>query len=89
MSETPYDTKCDILGEFWLDNKGNPDYEDFISYNDIGLPLAYAISIGIVKSTDRARGFITETFTMLLSELNIESDTGFETLEDLYILDQE
>jgi hypothetical protein len=57
-------------------------FGDFVEYNDLGLPLAYAISEGIVEKTDLASTFINEAFDILLAALELE-DTGFESLEDL------
>lgn len=82
QNETTYEAKCDILADVWLDYKGDPDFEDFISYNDLGLPLAFAISTGIVTSAPKAELFITETFDMLLAHLGKE-DEGFDSLDDI------
>ena len=79
---TTLEARCDILGELWVGYKGDPEFEDFISYNDLGLPLAYAISTEIVKSTPKAEMFINETFDLLLSGLGKEDD-GFDSLDDL------
>lgn len=79
---TTFEARCDILGELWVGYKGDPEFEDFISYNDLGLPLAYAISTEIVKSTPKAEMFINETFDLLLSGLGKE-DEGFDSLDDL------
>jgi hypothetical protein len=69
----------------WIEYKNDTEFADFIEYNDLGLPLAYAISNGIVESTPIAEGFITETFDLFLEGLELE-DTGFETLSDVLIL---
>lgn len=82
--KTPYTNKCDILGELWLSYKQNEDFEDFFEYNDLGLPLAYAISAGIVKSTPEAEIFVNETFDLLLGAVGRESDEGFESIEDVF-----
>lgn len=79
---TTFDEMCDILGEFWVEYKGDPNFEDFVSYNDLGLPLAYAVTTDIVGATDKAKAFIKETFDMLLDTLGIE-DTGFEGLDSV------
>lgn len=79
---TPFSNKCQILSDLWITYKGDEEFADFIEYSDLGLPLAYAISNDIVKSTDLAENFINETFDLLLAGLGIE-DTGFETLDDL------
>jgi hypothetical protein len=55
---------------------------DFIEYNDMGLPIAYAIAEGIVKSTELAEGFVNETFDLLLLGLEID-DTGFQNLDEM------
>lgn len=81
---TTYEDKCHILGDLWIQYKNDEEFEDFIAYNDLGLPLAYSISSGIVQSTPIAENFIEETFTLLLSAIELE-DEGFESLEDIMI----
>ncbi len=88
MNETTFDNKTQILADLWLNYRNEGDFVDFIEYNDLGLPLAYAISAGIVPATDRAREFIEETFALLLASLDIEEDTGFDNLDDLLQLDE-
>jgi hypothetical protein len=71
-----------MLAELWLNYKEDEEFQDFIEYNDLGLPIAYIIHNDIVKSTDTAEKFVGETFALLLAGLGIE-DTGFETLDEL------
>ncbi len=85
MSMTTQENKAEILGELWLNYKDDINFEDFISYNDVGLPLAYAISMNIVKATELSDKFINETFQLLLDSLEVE-DEGFENLDDIFIL---
>lgn len=80
---TSYESKLSILVELWLNYKDDQNFEDFIAYNDLGLPLAYAISEGIVESTDIAANFVSETFELLLAGLEIVEDIGFENLDDV------
>lgn len=82
QTETSFENKCNILAELWVEYKGQDEFEDFIGYNDIGLPLAYAISVDIVKTSTKAEMFINETFELLLSGLG-KNDTGYEDLEEL------
>lgn len=84
---TTYSNKASILAELWLNYRDDEEFQDFIEYNDIGLPLAYAISNDIVKSTEIAERFINETFELFLAGLEIE-DTGFEDLNDVLALDE-
>jgi hypothetical protein len=81
---TTQDNKAVILGDLWVDYKADPEFKDFIEYNDLGLPLAYAIANGIVvvEDAERVNQFINETFDLFLVALGIE-DTGFETLDEM------
>lgn len=80
---TSYEAKVSILTELWLNYKNDQNFEEFIAYNDLGLPLAYAIYEGIVESTELAASFISETFELLLAGLAIPEDVGFDTLDDM------
>ena len=79
---TTFENKCIILSDIWLNYRNDEQFEDFIEYNDMGLPLAYAISEGIVKSTELAESFVNEAFDLLISAVDVE-DTGFDSLDDL------
>jgi hypothetical protein len=79
---TSTDNKAQILADLWMNYRDDTEFTDFIEYNDLGLPLAYAISTGIVAMTTQAEGFINETFELLLAGLGIE-DTGFEDLTEM------
>lgn len=79
---TDFRTKAEILAELWLDYRDDENFKDFVEYNDLGLPLAYVISNGIVESSEIAERFVEETFRVLLAALGIE-DSGYDTLQDL------
>lgn len=79
---TTNSNKAIILSELWLNYRGDEEFSDFVEYNDIGLPLAYAISAGIVETNPIAENFISESFNLLLAGLGIE-DGEFETLADI------
>lgn len=84
---TPFSSKCEILGDLWLNYRHEEDFADFIEYSDVGLPLAYFISTDIVKSTPLAETFIEETWTLFLKSLGKE-DLGWENLDELLDLDE-
>jgi hypothetical protein len=85
---TSFETRCEILSDLWLNYKADDEFTEFIQYNDLGLPLAYAISEGIVENTPPAENFINETFELLLAGLGIE-DEGFENLDEMLGLAEE
>lgn len=82
-STTHFSDKCNILADLWMNYRDDENFEDFIEYNDLGLPLAYLLAQNIVLKTDAAEMFINETFDLLLSGLGILEDPGFDTLDDV------
>ena len=83
-TETTFDNKCYILSELWMEYRDEPDLEEFVSYNDIGLPLGFLISEQLVTPSDRAKEMVNETFELLLVALEVE-DNGYENLSDLMV----
>jgi hypothetical protein len=82
LPKTSLDAKAAILSDLWIAYKKDSQFEDFIEYNDVGLPLAFLYTEGLVEIKNAGSMFIEETFEILLSTLGIE-DTGFETLDDV------
>jgi hypothetical protein len=83
MAKTKFMNRCHILADFYVEYKGDEKFQEFFSYSDLGLPLAYAISSGIVQKTEIAKGFVNEAFQLLLEILGIEEEESYETLEDI------
>lgn len=85
---TDLSIQAEILAELWMDYRDDEGFTDFVEYNDLGLPLAYAVANGIVEMNQLVERYIQETFSMLLSILKIK-DTGFESLNDLFDVAEE
>ena len=85
---TTFANRCDILAELWVSYKRDPEFSDFFEYNDLGLPLAYAVSSGIVETNSKIEISVNETFQLLLNGLSIE-DAAFESLSELLDLEDE
>jgi hypothetical protein len=81
---TTFENKCNILSDLWMDHRSESEFKDFVSYNDLGLPLGFLLSENIVTPNQRAKDMIEETFVLLLATLDVE-DTGFDTLDDLML----
>lgn len=79
---TPFGNICSILGQLWVDYKNDEMFGDFVEYNDLGLPLAFAVAEGIVDINQEVDRYINETWLLLLSGLGLE-DTGFNDLDDM------
>ena len=89
MSETPtnhFFRKCEILGELWLNYRNDEQFQDFIEYNDLGLPLAYAFANEIAKETEIAERYVNESYELLAESLGVSGTEPFDSLEDM--LDQ-
>lgn len=80
---TFFENKAEILAELWQEHRDNKDFKDFIKFNDLGLPLAYAVANGIAERNQVLDQFIEETFRLLLIGLGIKDDLGFEVLDDV------
>lgn len=87
MTATSFEDRCSILAELWMNYRKDQNFEDFISYNDLGLPLAYLLDNKIVKSTPLSLKFINETFDLLLGSLELK-DNGYVTLDDIFLDNQ-
>jgi hypothetical protein len=80
---TSFEDICSILGELWMNYRNTPDFDDFVSYNDLGLPLAYSISTNIIEASQMSQAYIEETWLLFIESLRIQ-DVGFETLEQVF-----
>lgn len=85
---TPFSNKMEILSDLWLNYRDEDQFQDFIDYNDLGLPLAYAMSNALVTGTKKAEEMIDETFSLLITALDIE-DIGFENLDQMFEASEE
>lgn len=74
MNETSFENKCAILSELWIRDRNAEGYKEFVEFNDLGLPLAYAIHNGLVVKTSRSDELVSETFAMFLDILGVEDD---------------
>jgi hypothetical protein len=80
---TDFDSKCQILGDFYSQYRDEKDFEDFMEFNDLGLPLAYFVSQNLCDVSDDGVRYINETFDLFIASLEIQ-DTGFTNLEDVF-----
>ena len=78
-----FGSKCEILGDLWLNYREDENFQDFIEYNDIGLPLAYAISASLAKPEPQGELYINETWDLLIEALGADSQAEYDNLEHL------
>ena len=66
MPKTTFENKALILGQLWINYKGEDEFADFFEYNDLGLPLSFAFAEGIVNHTPTLEQYINESFDLFL-----------------------
>jgi hypothetical protein len=79
---TTFSNKCFILGDLWLNYRDDEQFMDFITYNDVGLPLAYLIDSKIVEVTEVAKNLVDQTWDLLLNALGVD-DSGFQNVDEI------
>jgi len=87
---TEFSNKVELLGEFYFTYSNelrgyDPIWNDFISFNHIGFPLAYLSSKKLCKISDEARKYVEETWDIFLSTLEISTDDGFDSLDEIMV----
>jgi hypothetical protein len=83
MNETTFENKCAMLSQLWIEHRTDPGLEDFIAYNDLGLPLAYAFANNAATPTGKGKDVIGETFALLLEMFDIQ-DEGWTDLDSFW-----
>lgn len=81
---TPIAIRAEILADLWLNYRDDEEFKDFFSYNDLGLPLSYALSQSVIETNATVEKLIGETFDLFLAALQIESDEGYDSLDGIF-----
>ena len=74
--------KITILAELWMNYREDEELQDFIEYNDLGLPMAYLLMNEIVSPTEQSAIYINETYDLFLGALGIP-DKEWESLDEM------
>ena len=77
-----FENKITILSELWMNYRDDEDLQDFVEYNDLGLPLAYFLVNEIVLPTSQSELYINETYDLFIASLHVE-DREWESLDEL------
>ena len=81
-----FETICKILGELHANYGDSKDFRTFVEFNDLGLPLAFLTSEGlIVELSDDGRRYVIDTFDMFIGSLKVDPEDIMEgmTLDEL------
>lgn len=67
--------KAGVIGQLWIEFRGDEDFEAFMDYNDLGCPMAYMLAEGLIKElTPVGEEMIEETFKMFLELINVSEE---------------
>lgn len=83
---TTFKNKCAILSDLWINYRMNEELQDFVAYNDLGLPLGYFIHTKLVTVTDEGIPYVEDTFNHLCMGLDMDPNGEYESLSDLMTL---
>jgi hypothetical protein len=81
-SGNTFENKITILAELWMNYRDDEDLQDFVEYNDLGLPLAYFLMNEIVMPTSQSELYINETYDLFIASLQV-ADKEWESLDEL------
>lgn len=68
----PFITQSAILSELWTTRRGDPDWSGFFSDNELGLPIAHAVSAGTIAVNIHAELLIRAAFDDLIEAVDAE-----------------
>lgn len=80
-----FSKKCEILSDLWMNYRDESEMEDFLVYNDLGLPLAHLCHTNLVKPSDQALMFVDETYNILCASLGIDPEQDYESLAEMFL----
>ena len=81
---TDFTKVCEILGVLYANYKEDEEFQDFIDFNDLGLPLAYFASERLCEVSDDGARYIMETWLLFLKGLGLEDTGSWDDLDDVF-----
>lgn len=89
------DKKCGIIEEFIRSYMGTNEsiadesYISFITYNDLGVPLAQSVTYGLVALTEDGENLINETWLQFCAMIGIDPADDYDSIYDIFEVDEE
>lgn len=83
---TELDIECQVLSNLWMNYRDEEAFQEFIEYNDIGLPLAHYVADGLIRKSALeavAITYIADTYALLFQMLGVPVSHEYQTFEDL------
>lgn len=83
---TELEVECQILSELWMNYRDVEAFQEFVEYNDIGLPLAHYVADGLIRKSALeavAITYISDTYNLLFEMLGVPVTHEYTSFEDL------
>ena len=82
-------TKCDIIEEFMRDytlhDESDEGYVDeFIQFNDLGIPLAQSVSYDLATLTSNGEFLVNETWLAFCLLFNVDPEGDYQNLDEFF-----
>lgn len=87
--ETSLEYKAQIIVEFTQDHLNGGEYEDFFDFNDLGVPLAIAITQEMADLTVSGREVLEQTWSNLCELFDADETLSYESIDELMSEDTE
>ena len=71
---TDFNTKVDILCDLIVSTMNVPAWDNFKRANDLGISLAVAEQSDLATLNDKGKGYVEQTYQMLLDVLNLDGE---------------
>jgi hypothetical protein len=86
MDNTPFSKKCEILGRLHIfyGDTDNAGWKDFFAWSDLGLPMAWMASSGLVTVKTEGKQYVNDAWDMFCTLINIDANAKYESLEDCF-----
>lgn len=83
------ESKCDIIEEFMREHILNDKFKDedvdeFLEYNDLGIPLAQGVAYDLAELTDEGETLVEETWNGLCKLFSADPYGEYDGLDDLF-----
>ena len=77
-------TKCQIIEEFAKKCMDEEIHASFITYNDLGIPLAISINSEMADLKNNGQEVIDETYSLMCELLEVDPMKDYANLEELW-----
>ena len=75
-------TKCQIIEEFAKKCMDEKIHADFITYNDLGVPLAISVNSEMADLKNNGQEIIDETFALMCELLEVDPNVEYADFDD-------